>query len=246
MFEESLVESTPLLRSRNSAPVVTSIAIQAAIAAAILTLPLLHPEVIPIRAPRIQLIAPRFTPPPPPPPPPPPLHVETSLTTSAAPSVPHLAAPQTAAFRDLLTTLSTTPVDNPALTSVSMGNHNPLLSVGVAPQPTARVTSAPAAPTAGKAPIRISQGVSAGLLLSPIQPIYPPIAKAAGVQGTVIVRAVISTSGHIESARVLSGPPMLQGAALEAIREARYRPYLLNNQPTTVDTTFTITFHLGS
>jgi protein TonB len=90
-----------------------------------------------------------------------------------------------------------------------------------------------------------STGVSAGLLLAPIQPIYPPIAKAAGIQGTVTVHAIISKTGTIESASATSGRIMLQKAALDAIRMARYRPYLLNGLPTEVDTVFSVNFRLS-
>jgi protein TonB len=83
------------------------------------------------------------------------------------------------------------------------------------------------------------------MLLSPIRPAYPQIARSAGIQGTVVIRAIISKSGHIESTLVLSGSPMLQSAALEAVRAARYRPYLLNNQPTEVETTISINFVLN-
>jgi protein TonB len=87
--------------------------------------------------------------------------------------------------------------------------------------------------------------VSAGLLLAPIQPLYPQLARITGTQGTVVIQAIISKSGRIESARVLSGPAMLQAAALDAVRSARYRPYLLNGQPTEVETTISIVFHIG-
>jgi TonB family protein len=68
--------------------------------------------------------------------------------------------------------------------------------------------------------MRPSSKVSAGLLLAPIRPVHPPIAKAAHVEGTVVVEAVISKAGTIESLRVVGGPPMLQTAAMEAIRAA--------------------------
>ncbi len=92
---------------------------------------------------------------------------------------------------------------------------------------------------------KVSTGVSAGLLLSPIRPIYPPIAKASHTEGTVTVHAIISKTGTIESASAVSGPMMLQQAALDAIRMARYRPYLLNGLPTEVDTTFSVNFRLS-
>jgi len=94
--------------------------------------------------------------------------------------------------------------------------------------------------------MHISSGVMAGALLGPIQPVYPMIAKMSRTEGTVVVEAVISKSGKIESARVVSGPAVLQAAALEAVKAARYRPYLLNGSPTEVETTVSITFRMGS
>jgi protein TonB len=83
------------------------------------------------------------------------------------------------------------------------------------------------------------------MLMMPIRPVYPAIARAAGVQGTVVVTAVISRTGMIESLRVVSGAPMLQNAAVEAIRAARYQPYRLNGEPTEVETTITVNFRMG-
>jgi protein TonB len=83
------------------------------------------------------------------------------------------------------------------------------------------------------------------MLIAPIRPVYPSIAKAARVEGAVVVEAVISQTGTIESLQVISGPAMLQNAAVEAIREARYKPYRLNGQATEVRTTITINFRMG-
>ena len=76
-------------------------------------------------------------------------------------------------------------------------------------------------------------------------PIYPPIAKAARVPGTVVLQATISKQGTIEDLHVVSGPAMLQQAALDAVRQWRYRPYLLNNEPVEVETTVNVIFTLG-
>ncbi len=84
------------------------------------------------------------------------------------------------------------------------------------------------------------------MLLAPIAPQYPTIARISRTQGTVVVEAIISKTGQIESAHVVSGPMVLQAAALQAVRDARYRPFLLNNQPTEVSTTISINFRLGS
>jgi periplasmic protein TonB len=83
------------------------------------------------------------------------------------------------------------------------------------------------------------------MLLAPIRPVYPAMAQAARVQGAVVLEAVISKEGRIESLHAVSGPMMLQRAAVDAVSAARYRPYLLNGQPTEVETTVTVVFTLG-
>jgi len=93
--------------------------------------------------------------------------------------------------------------------------------------------------------VNISAGVAVGLLIQKTQPIYPPIAKAARVSGTVQLQATISKTGSIENLRVVSGPAMLQQAAIDAVRTWRYRPYLLNNEPVEVETTVNVVFTLG-
>ena len=92
----------------------------------------------------------------------------------------------------------------------------------------------------------ISQGVSTGLLLQRVDPVYPVIAKSAGVSGTVVLEAVIAADGRIDKLRVQSGSPMLRQAALDAVKQWKYRPYLLNEQPIEVETTITIVFNLGT
>lgn len=94
--------------------------------------------------------------------------------------------------------------------------------------------------------IRISQGVTKGLLIHKEEPVYPSIARAARVQGEVVLSAVISTSGQIENLQLISGHPMLVPAALAAVRQWRYKPYLLNGQPVEVETTITVIFSLSS
>jgi protein TonB len=94
-------------------------------------------------------------------------------------------------------------------------------------------------------PIRVSSGVATGNLINKIQPIYPAIAKAAHVQGTVILHAIISKTGTIDNLTVESGPPMLRQAAIDGVRQWRYKPYLLNGEPTEVDTTITVNFTTG-
>jgi protein TonB len=92
--------------------------------------------------------------------------------------------------------------------------------------------------------IRVSSAVIEGRLIYKSIPQYPIIAKSAGVQGTVVLQATISKSGTIENLRVVSGSPMLQAAAIDAVKTWRYRPYLLNQQPVEVDTTVNVVFSL--
>jgi protein TonB len=84
------------------------------------------------------------------------------------------------------------------------------------------------------------------MLLQKTIPLYPPIAKAARVAGTVVLQANISKTGTIENLRVISGPPMLQQAAMDAVKSWRYKPYLLNSEPVEVETTVNVVFTLGS
>jgi protein TonB len=80
------------------------------------------------------------------------------------------------------------------------------------------------------------------MILQKTLPIYPPIAKAAGVSGTVVLAATISKAGTIENLRVVSGQPILQRAALDAVETWRYKPYLLDGQPVEVETSISVIF----
>jgi TonB family protein len=97
----------------------------------------------------------------------------------------------------------------------------------------------------GDGKVSISAGVSQGLLLSKVAPDYPPIAQAARVSGTVVLQAIISKEGRIENLNVISGPPLLQQAALDAVKQWVYKPYLLNGEPVKVMTTVNVIFTLG-
>jgi protein TonB len=94
-------------------------------------------------------------------------------------------------------------------------------------------------------PLVISSGVATGMLTRKTEPLYPTIAKAARVSGTVVLHAIISKTGAITDLQVVSGPPMLRSAALDAVRSWHYKPYQLNNQPTEVETTVNVIFTLG-
>lgn len=115
--------------------------------------------------------------------------------------------------------------------------------VGLPPGGTMPVAPPPAPHPA--APTFRTSSMLQGSLLHQVQPTYPPLAKTARIQGPVVLEAVISKAGVIENLRVISGPPMLVKAALEAVSEWRYRPYILNNEPVEVETRITVNFTLG-
>jgi periplasmic protein TonB len=236
MFEDSLVESqVSHISSGKRWTTLASITLQCAIAATLIVLPLLHPEQLTSRIETLPVFTPL-----PPKPPVPIQHVQPSTTSSSTSTtiptatrspLPSLHPTQNANEAPATTLIGPGMTDGlPASLSTATNIGSPRISV--------------ASPHTSPSRPHISSGVSAGMLLTPIRPVYPTIAKAAGVQGTVVVSAVISRTGAIESLHVLSGPPMLQSAALEAIRAARYQPYLLNGEPTEVETTITVNFRM--
>jgi protein TonB len=93
--------------------------------------------------------------------------------------------------------------------------------------------------------IRISAGVTKGMCIHREEPVYPTLARAARVQGDVVLSAIIDTSGQIQNLQLVSGHPMLVPAAITAVRQWRYKPYLLNGQPVEVETTITVIFTLS-
>jgi TonB family protein len=115
--------------------------------------------------------------------------------------------------------------------------------------PLASTTSAPPAddPNASATPkrVRVSQGVGQGMLLHQVKPVYPPDARHNRIQGQVVLAAAIGTNGNIQELRVVSGHPMLAEAAMAAVRQWHYRPYMINGEPVIVETQITVNFTLS-
>jgi protein TonB len=95
-----------------------------------------------------------------------------------------------------------------------------------------------------KAPAHVSSGVMTGMLIYKVLPKYPPVAVAIHLGGTVVLQATISRNGTIENLRAVGGPALLQQAAIDAVQQWRYRPYLLNREPVEVETTVNVEFTL--
>ncbi|MBS1823094.1 MAG: energy transducer TonB [Acidobacteria bacterium] len=235
MFEDSMFESRATTQSASRRwTMAGSSVLQIAVAVTLVVTPLLHPEKLAFHV-ETPLV---FTPPPPRPP----AQVATQQRVSEDES---LAVP--ASSRPPISIISrhsgVTSDDAPVIGTLKMGGEGFPAALASADSRGPAVTAAPVQHPAQR--VRVSNGVTAGVLLAPIRPVYPTIARAAGISGAVVVEAVISKTGTIESLHVLSGPPMLREAALNAIKSARYRPYLLNGEPTEIQTTFTVNFKLG-
>lgn len=137
--------------------------------------------------------------------------------------------------------------EDPAPEPIGIGtNIGPIASGPAIPGllPGGTMPVAPPAPRPVVRAIRTSS-IQEGSLLHRVQPAYPPQARIARIQGMVVLAAVISKAGAIENLRVLSGHPMLVKAAIDAVSEWRYRPYILNNEPVEVETQITVNFTLG-
>ncbi len=101
-------------------------------------------------------------------------------------------------------------------------------------------------PTSGPQRIRVGASVAAAQIEQQVPPVYPALAKEAHVSGTVVLHAVIGKDGALLKLDPVSGPPMLLASAMDAVRQWRYKPTLLNGQPVEVDTTIAVVFQLGS
>ncbi|HTR23037.1 MAG TPA: energy transducer TonB [Terriglobales bacterium] len=93
--------------------------------------------------------------------------------------------------------------------------------------------------------VRVSQGVANGLLISKVQPVYPPEARQARIQGSVVMKALINQTGDVTTLDLVSGHPMLAPAAMEAVKQWKYKPFLLNGNAVNVETQITVNFELS-
>ena len=237
MFEDSLFESSGRIRKSTKSKywMILTFCTNGSILLLLILIPLIYPEALPAASLQTLLFAP--PPPPPAPAPPPPPQVVQVVKVKSEMMNNQLMAPTRIPKNIQMVTEKEAPVSSFGVAGMEGlgGGSNEMSSMfggsTVKAAPPKKVT--------------ISAGVSQGMLLQKTVPIYPPIAKAARVQGTVVLQATISKTGTIENLKVVSGPAMLQESAMDAVRQWRYKPYLLNNEPVEVDTTVNVIFTLG-
>lgn len=241
MFEDSLLESQgrPVSKSRRWITV-GSVGLQCLLAAAIVIVPMVKPEALPISTMAPALLVPlvkkhpvmvKMTA----------THATSSATSAPAPELLRQPTLPGQLFESRVEFGDPVPPTPGVMTSMTGNQLGDPLGIPGGTGPRVVV-----AKPEHVGPVRVSSGVSSGMLIGEIRPIYPRIAVAARVEGIVVIEATISKTGAIESARVVSGPAMLAGAAIEAVKAARYRPYTLNGEATVVQTTVTVNFRMGS
>ncbi len=233
MFEDSTFASTGRIRTRSRAGAVAAIVVESVALLALVLFPLIYPSVLPAPF-RSVLIEP-------------PLREVRQPQQPRAQNAPvsHLAINTIflSAPRVIPDQIVNTEGPEPAATL----NPGAMIAETGAGPGTGPFGAAPAVTLAHPAPrgrVRVSSSVVRGWLIEQTLPHYPEIAAVTRTQGTVMLAAVISRAGTIEDLRVLSGPAILQQAALDAVRTWRYRPYLLNGEPVDVETTISVVFKL--
>ena len=239
MFDD-LLESTVVKKKTNKNwTVLVSTIVQATILGILILIPLIYTEALPKAMLSTLLIAP----PPPPPPPPPPQPVKTivkpvaRLIQSGKLMQPRAIPKEVAVFKEA--ELPPDVINNPNKGGVFGGIPGQGIIGGTGP-------ALPPPPKAAT-PARIKQGgnVTAASIITQTRPVYPALARQARIQGNVVLHAIIDKDGKVAQLEVVTGHPLLVQSALDAVKQWRYKPTLLNGDPVEVDTTITVTFTMG-
>lgn len=235
MFEDSTFESTGRIKTRSRRWMLAALAFNGSILIALVLLPLIYPGALPQHIMLSELVAPPASAPQTPP----------QLVRAATPhNFSEMMGKQLIAPRLIPKGFSspTTP-ERPFNSNLTMD-----LIAGVpggdGNNPFGKSRPAAVVYTDNSKPLPVSSRVIDGYAIYKSLPPYPIIAKTAGVQGAVVLQATISKVGTIENLHVISGPLMLQQAAIDAVKTWRYRPFLLNQQPVEVETTVNVIFKL--
>jgi protein TonB len=243
MFEDSLLESSGKSRSgRQGYTTFISFAVQILLIGVLVLIPLIYTEALP----KQQLMTFLVAPPPPPPPPPPPAVVPKQVVKIETEVVQgQLRQPSKIPEKvEIVNEQEAPPPVGGAMGVVGgIGGEGGAMGGVIG----GIISSTPVAVPKAAVPqkVRVSQGVAEGLLVHQVKPNYPPLARQARVQGSVVLQAVISKDGTIQGLRVVSGHPMLVQSALDAVKQWRYKPYFLNGEPVEVETSITVNFTLA-
>ena len=244
MFEDSLIESGGKLKTKRGFTSIISFAIQIMIVGVMVLIPLIFTEALPKGTTLFMLVA---HPPPPPPPPPAaaPVRVVKVVQTDIING--ELRTPTKIPKKIEMIKEEEAPPPAMASTGVVGGVPGgvPGGSMGGVIGSVLSATPVAVPKMATPTRVRVSSGLSSGLLIRKVSPTYPPLARQARIQGTVILQAQISKDGSIQNLQLISGHPMLAPAAIEAVKQWKYKPYLLNGEPVEVETQVQVNFTLA-
>lgn len=234
MFEDSTFASTNSIRMRTRAGFFAAAAFETALLLAMIVFPLLYPQALPNLVHSVLMEAPAA--------PAPQVKVEPRPVSSRAvpttESVTSIQAP-----RKIPNTIFYPDKPEPPV-SLNPGDLLANIGPGSGSNPFGPAAPVPVVHPPAPRAVRLPSSMVEGMLVHKTIPEYPRIAVATRTQGTVVLQATIARNGAIENLRVISGPPMLQQAALDAVSTWRYRPYMLNGQPIEVETTVNVVFKL--
>lgn len=244
MFEDSLLESGGRLKTKRGRTTTVAFIFEMALVGILVLIPLVFTEALPHQ----QLMTFLVAPPPPPPPPPPaaaPVKIVKQIQTDIVNG--QLRTPTKIPQKVQMIKEDEAPPPTMAASGVVGGVPGGVPGGQMGGVIGGIISSTPVAVPKVATPqrVRVSQGVSTGLLVRKVNPNYPPLARQARIQGTVVLQAEISKDGSIQNLRLISGHPMLAPAAIEAVKQWKYKPYLLNGEPVEVETTVQVNFTLS-
>ena len=244
MFEDSLIESGNRFKAkRRLSTTILSFMLQVGLIGVLILIPLIYTDALP----KTQLMTFLVAPPPPPPPPPPPAAAPVKVVKMVSEVVNgQLRAPTKIPDKVQMIKEEEAPPDLGA-GGVPGGVPGGIPGGSAGGVIGGIISSTPVAVPKVATPqrVRVSTGVATGLLIRKVTPNYPPLAKQARIQGSVVLQAEISKDGTIQNLQLISGHPMLAPAAIEAVKQWRYKPYLLNGEPVAVETQVVVNFSLS-
>ncbi len=245
MFEDSLIESGGRLSTKRGMTTTISFVFQMVLVGILVLIPLLFTEALP----KTQLMTFLVAPPPPPPPPPPPAAAPVKVVKQIQTDIVNgqLRTPTKIPEKVQMIKEDEAPPPVMSASGVVGGIPGGVPGGQMGGVIGGIINSTPVAVPRVATPqrIRVSQGVTQGMIIRRVQPAYPPLARQARIQGPVVLQAEIGKDGSIQNLRLISGHPMLAPAAIEAIKQWKYKPYILNGEPVEVETTITFNFTLS-
>jgi protein TonB len=237
MFEDSTFETMGRIHTRSRGWMMATLAFNSSILLALVIIPIIHPEMLPQITNAIRMEEPA-----------PVEEQRPAVRTEQAPAerteTPGrvILAPRQIPRGTWIPTTTEPPQPGEVR---GLGGPGPVALSGTGCDPfncaDVRPIVRPAAPAATP---HVSSGVMQGMLVYKVIPTYPAVAQAIRASGTVVLQATISRTGAIENLRVVEGPAMLRQTALDAVKQWRYLPYMLNGQPVEVETTVDVQFTL--